>query len=219
MNQSLALKYVLMATLLVVSPALRAQTAPPAKPAAPQPAAPQKMTGAAIDPAVATGVVPPAGYVIGPEDILSVVFWREKELSAEVMVRPDGRISIPLLNDVEAAGLTPEQLRERVMAQAQRLVEDANVTIIVKQINSRRVFITGQVAKPGHYPLGGPTTVLQLIATAGGLLEYADASNIVVMRTEKGAQVTHRFNYKDVIRQRNVKQNIELKPNDTIVVP
>ena len=213
MNRNIALKSLLV-FLCMSAVSLSAQTPPPGKPAAPQ-----TSQAAPADAAIKGGVVPPAGYVIGPDDVLGIVFWREKELSQDVMVRPDGKISVPLLNDIEAAGLTPEQLRERVMAQAQRLVEDANVTVIVKQINSRRVYITGQVGKPGPYPLSGPTTVLQLIATAGGLLEYADAEKIVVMRNENGIPSNYRFNYKEVIRQKNLKQNIELKPNDTVVVP
>jgi polysaccharide export outer membrane protein len=168
---------------------------------------------------VEAGVTPPADYVIGPSDVLIIAFWREKDLSTEAMVRPDGRISLPLLNDVVAAGLTPEQLRESLMKQAQRFVEDTNVTVVVKQINSRWVFVTGQVSKPGPYPLAGPTTVLQLIAMAGGVLEYADAKNIVVMRNENGKPSNFRFNYKDVVRQKNLKQNIILKPGDTVVVP
>jgi polysaccharide biosynthesis/export protein len=213
MNQNIGLK-TLLVFFCMGAASLSAQAPPPSKPAAPQ--TPQV---APVDVAIKGGVVPPAGYVIGPDDVLGIVFWREKDLSQDVMVRPDGKISVPLLNDIDAAGLTPEQLRERVMAQAQRLVEDANVTVIVKQINSRRVYITGQVGKPGPYPLSGPTTVLQLIATAGGLLEYADAEKIVVMRNENGIPSNYRFNYKEVIRQKNLKQNIELKPNDTVVVP
>ena len=207
-----------------------AQTTPPATqpPASTAPATPPPASTApatppaqppAVDSAAQKGVVPPAGYVIGTEDQLSIVFWREKDLSADVMVRPDGKISIPLLNDVDAAGLTPEELRQRLMTQAQRLVEDANVTVIVRQINSRRVYITGQVARPGPYPLAGPTTVLQLIAIAGGVLEYADAEEILIMRNEKGTPSNFRFNYKEVIRQKNLKQNIELRPGDTVVVP
>lgn len=185
-----------------------AQQPPPAAPAKPAPAAPK-----------VEAVTPPADYAIGPSDVLVITFWREKDLSAEVMVRPDGRISLPLLNDVVAAGLTPDQLRESLMKQAQRFVEDTNVTVMVKAINSRWVYITGQVSKPGPYPLAGPTTVLQLIAMAGGLLEYADDKNIVVMRNENGKPSNFRFNYKDVVRQKNLKQNILLKPGDTLVVP
>src|SRR6185295_11169335 len=120
-------------------------------------------------------VVPtPPDYVIGADDLLSVVFWRDKDMSSEVAVRPDGKISLPLLNDIQAAGLTPSQLRDRLTEDAKRYLEDPNVTIVVRQINSRRVFVTGEVAKPGPYPLIGPTTVLQILATAGGLKEYAD---------------------------------------------
>jgi polysaccharide export outer membrane protein len=157
--------------------------------------------------------------VIGPDDVLTVIVWREKDLSTDVVVRPDGKVSLPLLNDVQAAGHTPEQLRATVTESVRRFVTDPAVTVVVKQINSRKVFITGQIAKPGPYPLTGPTTVLQLVAIAGGVAEYADSENIVVMRTEDGQPQSFRFNYKDVIRRRNLKQNIELKPGDTVVVP
>ena len=158
-------------------------------------------------------------YLIGPDDVLSVMFWREKDLSGDVAVRPDGKISLPLLNDVQAAGLTPLELRDRLSDEAKRFVEDPNVSVVVKQINSRKVFVTGEVSKPGPYPLAGPTSVLQMIATAGGLREYADSEKIVVMRVENGRTMAYRFNYKDVTKQKNVKQNIELKPGDTLVVP
>lgn len=179
-------------------------------------------TTAAAAPAPAPAAampVTPAGYVIGTDDVLSIVFWREKEMSLDVAVRPDGRISLPLLNDVQAAGLTPPELRERLTEEAKRYIEDPNVTVIIRQINSRKVYVTGEVGKPGPYPLGGPTTVLQMIATAGGLHEYADDKNIVVMRTENGRVVAYPFNYRDVTKRRNLKQNLELKPGDTIVVP
>ena len=157
--------------------------------------------------------------MIGPDDQLSVVFWRDKDLSADVVVRPDGKISLPLLNDVQAGGLTPEQLRHSVTEEAKRYVEDPTASVVVRQINSRKVFITGEVEKPGTYPLAGPTTVLQLLATAGGLKEYADKEKIVVLRRESGREVAYRFNYKQVIQQKNPGQNIELKPGDTVVVP
>jgi polysaccharide export outer membrane protein len=167
----------------------------------------------------ASGVTTPPGYVIGPDDSLAIVFWREKELSSEVVVRPDGMISLPLLNDVRAEGLTPEQLRGALTAAAAKFVEEPTVTVVVKVINSRKVFITGQVAKPGTYPLGGPTTVLQLIALSGGVAEYADKSHIVVVRKEGGKDVSLPFNYGDVMRGKSLQQNIELKPGDTVIVP
>jgi polysaccharide export outer membrane protein len=169
--------------------------------------------------AVPTGIEPPPGYVIGAEDVLAVVFWREKDLSSDVAVRPDGKITLPLINDIDAAGLTPEQLRDRVNKMAVQFVEDPNVTVVVKAINSRKVYITGQVPKPGAYPLGGPTTVLQLIAMAGGVAEYAESENISIMRTENGRPQAIPFNYKDVAKRKNLSQNIELRPGDTVVVP
>jgi polysaccharide export outer membrane protein len=158
-------------------------------------------------------------YLIGPDDVLSIVFWRDKDMSGDVAVRPDGKISLPLLSDVHAAGLTPLQLRDRLTEEAKRFIEDPNVSVVVKQINSRKVFVTGEVLKPGPYLLTGPTTVLQMIAIAGGLKEYADSKHIVVMRTEAGRNLAYEFNYRDVAQRKKLSQNIELKPGDTLVVP
>jgi polysaccharide export outer membrane protein len=168
---------------------------------------------------VPAGVTPPPDYVIGPDDVLTVVFWREKDLSSEVSVRPDGMITLPLLNDVKAAGLTPEQLRDELTKAAEKFVEGPTVSVVVKAINSRRVFITGMVSKPGPYPLTGPTTVTQLIAMAGGLHEFAKKKDITILRNEGGREVAYRFNFQDVMKRKNLKQNIELKPGDTIIVP
>jgi polysaccharide export outer membrane protein len=179
--------------------------------AAQDPAAPQ---------APAAAAQPQSGYIIGVDDVLSILFWRDKDLSAiEITVRPDGKVTIPLLNDVQAAGLTPEQLRDVVLESARKFVEDPNPTVIVKEIKSRKVFITGQVEKPGPYPLNGSTTILQLIATAGGLRDFADGRNIAVMRNQNGHQVVFEFNYQDLLKKRNLRQNIELEPGDTVVVP
>jgi polysaccharide export outer membrane protein len=161
----------------------------------------------------------PTGYVIGAEDVLSIVFWKDADMSAQVVVRPDGKISLPLLNDIQVAGSTPEQLRAQLIKAASKYIEDPNATVVVKEIHSRKVFITGNVAKPGTFPLAGDMNVVQLIALAGGLLEYADAKNIVVMRTDGGRAQSLKFNYKDVIKQKNVQQNVLLKPGDTVVVP
>jgi polysaccharide biosynthesis/export protein len=179
---------------------------------------------AASPPASAHGLLPgaasvPSGYLIGSGDVLSIVFWRDKEMTADVIVRPDGKISLPLLNEVAAAGQTPEALRATIVEAAGKFLADPDVTVVVKEIRSRIVFITGNVAKPANYPLNGDMTVLQLIAVAGGLLEYADAKNIVINRTEDGRQRFYKFNYKDVVRQKNTGQNIPLKPGDTVLVP
>ena len=146
--------------------------------------------------------------------------WRDKDMSADVLVvRPDGNISVPLLNEVHAAGLTPEQLRLKLNELAAKYVEEPNASVVLKEIHSRNVFITGNVAKPSTYPLVGNMTVLQLIAMSGGLLEYADSGSIVVIRTVAGKQTFHKFNYKDVVKQKNTEQNILLTPGDTVVVP
>lgn len=161
----------------------------------------------------------PGDYTIGPEDVLNIVFWREADISAEVVVRPDGKISLPLINEIVAAGLTPAQLRDALIDQAKRFVKEPNVTVIVRQINSRKVFITGNVERPGPYPLGGGMTVLQLIALSGGLREFADSKKIVITRTENGKSVSLPFNYNDVSKGKKLDQNIQLKPGDTVIVP
>jgi polysaccharide export outer membrane protein len=173
-----------------------------------------------------SAAAPPADYVIGNDDVLVVVYRHEKDMSAEVVVRPDGKITLPVLNDLVAAGLTPEQLRIRVAEEAKRFLEgEPSVTVIVKAINSRKVFITGQVAKPGAYPFGTRMTVVQLIAMAGGLTEFANSKDIVIIRdaagvTRPGAKpTTFRFNYEDVEKLKNLASNIDLKPGDTVIVP
>jgi polysaccharide biosynthesis/export protein len=163
-------------------------------------------------------VAAPPAYVIGPEDVLDIQFWREKEISGEVVVRPDGKITTPLLNDIQAAGLTPDQLRARLNEEAAKYLEAPSATVIVKQINSRKAFITGEVEKPGPYPVVAATTVLQLIALAGGLKEYADRGSIVVLRTENGRQTRLPFDYDKVIAGKALYQNVELRPGDTVVV-
>jgi polysaccharide export outer membrane protein len=198
-----------------------AQTTPPQAPPPDTPGTMTRATTPATPPAASTNrVVPPPGYVIGPDDVLGIVFWREKDLSAEVVVRPDGIITLPLLEDIKVTGMTPAELKQKVTAEAGKLVTNPSVTVIVKQINSRKVFITGHVARPGSYPLTAPTTVLQLIAVAGGLLEFADRSKIRVMRVDRvsGAE-THLVNYKQLAKGEDLKQNIELKPGDTVIVP
>ncbi|HEY3884935.1 MAG TPA: polysaccharide biosynthesis/export family protein [Vicinamibacterales bacterium] len=204
---------------LVFSASLLAAAHPAAAQKAKSPSTARPAPPAEIAAAAAKGVVAPADYVIGPDDQLSILFWRDKDISGDVTVRPDGKISLPLLNDVQAAGLTPEELRAKLVDEAKRYIDDPNATVVVKQINSLKVFITGQVAKPGPYPLTAPTTVLQLISTAGGLNEYAKSKSIVIMRTENARQVALHFNYRDAIKGKNLKQNLLLKAGDTVIVP
>jgi len=140
-------------------------------------------------------------------------------MSTDARVRPDGRISLPLINEVVAAGLTPEELQKRVTEESAKYMEDASITIVVREINSLKVFITGEVTKPGTYPITSATTVMQLISLAGGLREYANSKNIMIMRKEGDKQTSLKFNYKEVAAGKNLKQNIDLKPGDTVVVP
>jgi polysaccharide export outer membrane protein len=191
-----------------------------AAPQAPAMAASSAVAAPGVSGEIPPKMTTPPGYTIGVDDVLSIVFWREKDLSAsDVTVRPDGKVTLPLLNDVRAAGLTPDQLRDAVVDAARKYVEDPTATVIVKEIKSRKVFITGRVEKPGPYALNGPTTVLQLIAIAGGLRDFADGKNITVMRSRQGAQSVFEFNYQDVLKKKNLRQNIELEPGDTVVVP
>jgi polysaccharide export outer membrane protein len=161
----------------------------------------------------------PGDFVIGPEDVLGVLFWREADFSGDVAVRPDGRITIPLIGDMVAAGVTTSALRDQIQAAATKFLTDPNVTVVVRQINSRKVFITGEVGAPGAYPLTGPRTVMQLISLAGGLSQYAKAESISILRQEQGRTRAFSFNYKNVSTGKNVQQNIELQPGDTVVVP
>lgn len=169
-------------------------------------------------PVPAAPPVLPSDYVIGVEDVLSVVFWKEKDLSAEVVVRPDGKISLPLLNDIPAVGLTPEQLANVVATAAVKYVRDPGATVMVKEVRSRKVYVIGEVAKPGAFPLGAGMNVLQGIAEAGGLLEHANKGDIVVVRNENGTERRFKFNYKDVVRGKKTEQNIRLLPGDTVLV-
>jgi polysaccharide biosynthesis/export protein len=161
----------------------------------------------------------PPDYVIGAQDLLSIVFWREKEMSTDVVVRPDGKISLPLLQDVDAAGYTPKELTGVLVRAASKYVSQPNATVIVKEINSRKVFIVGQVARPGGFPLTGDMTVLQLIALAGDVLEYAKSKDVVIVRKENHGERRFNFNYKDVIKGKHVEQNILLSSGDTVIVP
>lgn len=159
-------------------------------------------------------------YVIGPDDLLSVVFWRDQQLSGDVLVRPDGKISLPLLDDIQAAGLTPRQLRDRLLGEARRFISEPVATVVVRQVNSRKVYITGLVARPGQYSLTPSMNVLQLIATAGGLLDFAKSREIRVVRVENGKAVNIRFDYDEITtKPEKTAQNIVLKPGDTIIVP
>lgn len=158
-------------------------------------------------------------YVIGPQDVLDIDVWKETELTRSVPVRPDGKISLPLLNDVQAAGLTPTQLSEEITTELKKFITDPQVTVIVTQINSQRVYILGEMTRPGAYPLLPAMTVLQALSSAGGFTPFANMKKIYVLRNEGGKQEKFPFNYKEVVKGKNAEQNIVLKAGDQIVVP
>ncbi len=158
-------------------------------------------------------------YVIGEEDVLSINVWKDPEVSRTVPVRPDGKISLPLINDVQAAGLTPAQLGMAITEKLRKFMTDPQVTVIVTQINSRRVYIVGEVNRAGAFPMLPNMTVLQALSSAGGFTQFANLKGIYVLRSEDGKQNRFPFSYKDVIKGQRTEQNIVLKPGDTIVVP
>jgi polysaccharide export outer membrane protein len=189
-----------------------AQSDATTKPASQAPAAatpPQASKSATGDP----------NYVIGPQDVLDISVWHEPDLTRQVPVRPDGKISLPLLNDVQASGLTPIKLAEEITTNLKKFVTDPQVTVIVTVINSQRVYILGEVNRAGAYPLLPGMTVLQALSSSGGFSQFANIKKIYVLRTEEGKSEKYPFNYKDVIAGRHAEENIVLKAGDTVVVP
>lgn len=186
-----------------------------AQSAAPAPAQAPADSTAEKNPAAA-----PAGpdYVIGPDDVLHISVWKEADLTATLPVRPDGKISLPLLDDVQAAGLTPKQLAESVTEKLKKYIADPRVTVVVNQINSKRVYLVGEVTHTGPMPMLANMTVLQAISSAG-LTQFANTKGIYVLRTEDGKQQKLPVNYRKLVKGEQMEQNYLLKPGDTIVVP
>lgn len=158
-------------------------------------------------------------YKIGPQDLLRIDVWKEPEISRAVPVRPDGKISLPLLNDLQAAGLTPMQLSAAITEGLKKFVMNPQVTVSVAEINSRRIYVTGEVSKAGAFPLLPNMTALQALSGSGGFTQFAKLKAIYVLRMENGKQVKHPFNYKDVVSGKAAEQNILLEPGDVVVVP
>jgi polysaccharide export outer membrane protein len=208
-----------MPILPIVALAVLAAAGPPVALAQSPTVAPAQSAPAPQRPPAPAGVAVGADFTIGPEDVLAVVFWRDQEMSSEVTVRPDGMITLPLVRDIKAAGLKPSELADRIQEAAKEYISEPAVTVVVRQMNSRKVYITGEVVKPGAYPLASTMTVMQLIAVAGGLTEFANGKSISIMRVEGAESKTYEFNYKDVAKGKKREQNLVLKPGDTVVVP
>ena len=177
--------------------------------AAPEKTAPEKTTPVTV-----------AGpeYVIGPDDTLHIAVWKEADMSATLPVRPDGKISLPLLNDVQAAGLTPQQLADSVTEKLKKYIADPRVTVVVTAINSKRIFLVGEVSHTGATPLMPNMTVLQALSSAG-INQFAKTKGIYILRTENGKQQKLAVNYHKLIKGEEIDHNYQLQPGDTIVVP
>lgn len=154
-------------------------------------------------------------YTLGPEDVIVVKVWRENDLSGPLSVRPDGKITMPLINEVQAAGLTPDQLAKRISDQLSKYINDPQVMVQVQAVRSQRYYITGEVNRPGAYPLAVPTTVFEAITMAGGFRDFANKKKITIMR---GSQRI-KFNYNEVVKGKNTQQNILLENGDQVIVP
>ena len=206
------LRYLLVGTLLIAPLALCQDSSAPKTDGSAKPASP---ASAATTPAPEAD----ADYKIGPQDVLRIDVWKEPDISRTIPVRPDGKISLPLLNDVQAAGMTAMQLAHVLKESLSKYLNNPQITVTVTEINSRRVYITGEVSRAGALPLLPGMTVLQALSSAGGFTQFAKLKNIYVLRNEDGKQVKHPFNYKEVVKGNLPEQNIQLQPGDTIVVP
>lgn len=175
-------------------------------------AAPQRTESAASNEASNT-------YKIGPQDMLRIDVWKEPDISRTIPVRPDGKISLPLLNDVQAAGLTTTELAGTIREGLTKYITSPQVTVTVTEINSRRVYCTGEVLKPGALSLLPNMTALQAISSCGGFTQFAKIKGIYILRTENGKQKQYPFNYKDVVKGKKPEDNILLQSGDVIVVP
>jgi polysaccharide biosynthesis/export protein len=210
---------IFVAGLLTLTPhgALVAWQAPAPPAATPAPASQTAGPATATEnkPAAVVPRIDPKAYVIGPEDVISVNVWREPANSGQFVVRPDGRIAIPLVGEIQAAGLTPERLSAAIAEGLQKVMTHPEVTVGVERVNSKKYFIQGEINRPGAYSLAVPTSVLEALVNAGGFRDFANTKKIIVLR---GSQRL-KFNYHDVSKGKNMEQNIPLLPGDQIIVP
>ena len=162
---------------------------------------------------------PEAAYLLGPEDMVKISVWRDEQLTQEVVVRPDGMISFPLVGDVPAAGRTVEEVRLELVKRLGKFVPNPHVSVLATKLHSYKIYVTGRVNKPGEFLVGHYTDVLQALSLAGGLTPFAAENDIKVMRREKGEQRVFRFRYGDVRNGKGLEQNILLQRGDVVVVP
>lgn len=218
MTSSYLQKFVLVLICVTISSPLFAQAASTAKQAESKVAPAPKTADAAGS--VSIGKPHDDSFVLGADDVVAVNVWKEPEISRSVPVRSDGKISLPLVGEVQASGQTPRQLEVEIAKRLQNYISEPDVTVIVTDMKSQKFNILGQVAKPGSYRLTSPLTVLDAIALAGGFRDFAKQKSIYVLRQNPdGTQTRLPFNYKDVVKGKNPEQNIQLAVHDTIVVP
>lgn len=158
-------------------------------------------------------------YRIGPEDVLHISVWKEKDLDRKVLVRPDGGISFPLVGDIQVSGRTPLEVQDEIRSRLQRYVPDAEVTVSVDKISGYTVFVLGEVNNPGQFTLGRYVDVVQALTLAGGTTPYASERNMQILRRQDGREVTYSFDFRDIKRGRDLEQNIILQSGDVVVVP
>jgi polysaccharide export outer membrane protein len=204
--------------LILIGSFAVAQNAPAQTASASPVAAPGPDTRGSEKPTAAPPSLAGPEYVIGPEDVLHIQVWKENDLTATLPVRPDGKISLPLLNDVQAAGLTPEELAAMLTVKLKKYVADPRVTVVVTQINSKRIYVTGEVNKAGAMAMLPNMTVLQALSTAG-LNQFAKTKGIYVLRVKNGKQEKLPVDYRKLVKGQNIEQNYVLETGDTIVVP
>jgi polysaccharide biosynthesis/export protein len=218
MKSSVVCKVAVLMGLTLVAWSMTAQTSNPDNDSPASAGAKMGDKSAQAPPPTAAGSAPDSDYVIGADDLLKIVVWKENEMTDTLPVRPDGKISMPLLGDVMAAGLTPTELAESIRQKLKKYIADPRVTVVVAAMNSRRVFVTGEVTHSGAIALLPHMTVLQALSSAG-FTQFANLKAIYVLRNEGGKQVKLPFNYKEVVKGMRTQENIELKPGDTVVVP
>lgn len=211
-------KTILLIPFVLAGPVMLAQNRQDGPgPAAPPPAK-NEVSRPATNNSTIDGVgaaVDPRTYVIGAEDVLAIKVWREPDFSSNYSVRPDGKITIPLVGDLQAAGLTPQRLSDQLEQALSEYINKPDVTVTIQQVNSKKFFLTGEIYRPGEYPLVTPTRIFDALSNAGGFRDFANKKKIILIRGNE----RYRFNYQDVLKGRNLGQNIFLENGDTVVVP
>jgi polysaccharide biosynthesis/export protein len=206
-HENISRTAVLLLSVLLAG-AAGAQTSPP-----------PSATSPATSPATSADKPHDDSFVIGNDDVLAINVWKEPDISRSIPVRSDGKISLPLAGEVQAAGLTPLKLEQDIAEKLKNYISEPEVTVMVQQVNSQKFNILGQVTKPGSYVIANSTTVLDAIALAGGFRDFAKKKSIYVLRHSTSGESRLPFNYKEVSEGKNMAQNVRLQPGDTIIVP